>query len=44
MEKEAFDKFTAIAEKDNIRFIAKEEDTDIPLILVKVEGVHLSDD
>ncbi len=44
MEKEAFDKFTAVAEKDNIRFIAKEEDTDIPLIIVKVEGVNLSDD
>ena len=44
MEKEVFDKFTAIAEKDNIRFIAKDEDTDIPLIIVKVEGGNLSDD
>ncbi|MFH2060732.1 MAG: hypothetical protein ABIJ59_17790 [Pseudomonadota bacterium] len=44
MEKEAFDKFKAIAEKDNIRFTAKKEDTDIPLMIVKVEGVNLSDD
>ena len=45
MEKEAFDRFKAVAEKENISFEANEEEnTDIPLIIVKVEGVRISDD
>ncbi len=44
MEKEAFDRFKAVADKENIHFIAKEENSDIPLIIVEVEGVRISDD
>ena len=44
MEKEAFNRFNAVADKENIHFIAKEERFDIPLIIVEVEGVGISDD
>ena len=44
MEKEAFYRFITVAEKENIRFSAKEEDSDIPLIIVEVEGIRISDD
>ena len=44
MEKEAFDRFKVVAEKENIRFRLNEEDPDIPLTIVEVEGVRISDD
>ena len=44
MEKEAFDRFKVVAEKENIRFRVNEEDPDIPLTIVEVEGVRMSDD
>ena len=43
MEKEAFDRFIAVAEENNIRFEANEEDCDVPLMIVEVEGVRISD-
>lgn len=44
MEKEAFDRFKVVTEKENIRFRVNEEDPDIPLTIVEVEGVRISDD
>ncbi len=44
MEKEAFDRFKAVADQEKIHFIAKKENSDIPVIIVEVEGVKISDD
>ena len=44
MEKEAFHRFKSVAEKEYIRFSVNEEDCDVPLMIVEVEGVRISDD
>ena len=44
MEKEAFDIFKSVADKEDIRFSVNEEDCDVPLMIVEVEGVRISDD
>ena len=44
MEKKAFDRFKAAAVKKDIHFSANKEDCDIPLMIVEVEGVRISDD
>jgi len=44
MEKEAFYRFKAVAEKEDIHFSVNEEDCDVPLMIVAVEGVRISDD
>ena len=44
MEKGAFNRFKVLAEQKNIGFRANEEDCDVPLMIVKVEGVKISDD
>jgi hypothetical protein len=44
MEKQAFDRFKAVADKENIRFSVNEEDCDVPLMIVEVKGVKISDE
>ena len=44
MEKEAFDRFKDVAEEKDIRFSVYEEDCDVPLMIVAVEGVRILDD
>jgi hypothetical protein len=44
MEKQAFDRFKAVADKENIRFSVNEEDCDVPLMIVEVKGVKILDE
>jgi hypothetical protein len=44
MEPKAFARFSAIAKQKNIRFKARAEDGNIPLMIVNVEGVRISHD
>ena len=44
MEQEAFARFTAIAKPKGIRFEARTEDCSVPLSIVDVEGVRISED
>ncbi len=43
MEKHAFHRFKIVADKINIRLIVNEEDCDVPLMIVEVIGVKISD-
>jgi hypothetical protein len=43
MEQAAFDKFKVEASKKDIRFEARPESCDIPLLIVNVEGVTCTD-
>lgn len=44
MEQGAFAKFKTIASEKNIRFQARPEPGDVPLMIVNVEGVKITDD
>ena len=44
MEKEAFERFKTVAEKENIHLSVNEEDCDVPLMLFTVKGVRIPDD